>query len=159
MQRIHFEDLHEGDVLRGDAVLADPEETMAYDRLNDPWPIHVHEAFAARSPFGGVIASGGCTVTLTYRSPIGLFDTPERRWEFLGGLDWKVRFAKPVRPGGRLRARLTVLETRPSSRPGRGVVRDLTEMIDQDGDAALSVEVVFLLATRPDGAPPARPAA
>jgi len=104
MQRIHFEDLHEGDVLRGDAVLADQEETMACDRLNDPWPTHVHEAFAARSPFGGVIASGGCTITLTYRSPIGLFDTPERRWEFVGGLDWKVRFAEPVRPGDRLRA-------------------------------------------------------
>lgn len=64
MQIIYFEDLKEGDVLWGDEVRVDREEMMAYNLRNDPWPIHVHDEAAARSPFGGVIASGGYTITL-----------------------------------------------------------------------------------------------
>ena len=149
MQIIYFEDLKEGDVLWGDELLVDPDEMMAYNLRNDPWPIHVDEEAAARSPFGGVIASGGFTITLMYRSLLGIYNNPSRRWEFLGGLDWKLKFAKPVRPGDRLRSKMTILGTRTSSKPGRGVVNDVIEMINQDGDVVLSVETVFFLATRP----------
>ncbi len=149
MQIIYFEDLKEGDVLWGDELLVDPDEMMAYNLRNDPWPIHVDEEAAARSPFGGVIASGGFTITLMYRSLLGIYNNPSRRWEFLGGLDWKLTFAKPVRPGDRLRSKKTILGTRTSSKPGRGVLNDVTEMINQDGDVVLSLEAVFFLATRP----------
>jgi len=150
MQIIYFEDLKEGDVLWGDEVRVDREEMMAYNLRNDPWPIHVDDEAAARSPFGGVIASGGYTITLMYRSNLGIYNNPARRWEFLGGLDWKLRFPKPVRPSDRLRSKITIISARPSSTPGRGVLTNLTEMIDQDGDAVLSLEAVFFLATRPD---------
>ena len=43
MKIIYFEDLSEGDAFWGDEVIADPEEVMAYNRCNDPWPIHVDE--------------------------------------------------------------------------------------------------------------------
>jgi acyl dehydratase len=81
---------------------------------------------------------------------MGIYNNPDRRWEFLGGLDWKLNFPKPVRSGNRLRSKMTILGTRPSSKPGRGVLNSLTEMIDQDGDVVLSLEVVSFLATRPD---------
>ena len=149
MQIIYFEDLKEGDVLWGDELLVDPDEMMAYNLRNDPWPIHVDEEAAARSPFGGVIASGGFTITLMYRSSLGIYNNPSRRWEFLGGFDWKLTFPKPVRPGDRLRSKMTILGTRTSSKPGRGVLNNVTEMINQDGDVVLSLEAVSFLATRP----------
>ncbi len=150
MTKIYFEDLKASDVFWGDEVAVDHEEMLAYNRLNDPWPIHVDEAAAARSPFGGVIASGGYTITLMYRSLIGAYNTPERKWEFLGGLDWKLRFLGPVRPGDRLRTKITVTNTRPSSKPGRGIVNNLNEVINQNDEVVMTLDVVCLLATRPD---------
>jgi acyl dehydratase len=32
---------------------------LAYNRANDPWPIHVDPDTAAKSPFGGLIANRG----------------------------------------------------------------------------------------------------
>jgi len=53
-----------------------------------------------------------------------------------------------VRPGDRLHARVTILDKRPSSKPGRGVFRDLIEIVNQRGKVALSIEVTALMATK-----------
>jgi acyl dehydratase len=150
MQTIYFEDMREGDVFWGDEVAVDPDEMMAYNLRNDPWPIHVDHEAAAKSPFGGVIASGGYTITLLYRSLLGVYNNADRRWAFLGGFDWKLAFTKPVRPSDALRARMTILNLRPSSKPGRGVLTNLVELINQDDEVVLRNEVVQLLASRPD---------
>mgnify|MGYP001598486126 CR=1 FL=1 len=130
-------------------MLADREEMLDYARRNDPWPIHVDPEAAARSPFGGVIASGGYTITLMYRSLSAIYITPERRSAFLGGFDWPVRFAAPVRPGDRLRAKHLVKDKRISSKGGRGVVRTRVETMSQDAVCVLAVDAVILLETRP----------
>lgn len=44
-------------------TIVDREEMLAYNRRNDPWPFHVDEAAAARTPYGGLIASGRYTVS------------------------------------------------------------------------------------------------
>ena len=118
MKIVYFEDLHEGDVFWGDEVIVDPEEMLAYNQQNE-WPIHVDEEAAQQSPFGGIIASGGYTITLMYRSLLGIYNNPEVRWEFLGGLDWKLKFLGPVRPGDRLRCKMTIKSVRPSSKGPR----------------------------------------
>jgi acyl dehydratase len=40
MERVYFEDLEQGQVFWGDEVLVDPDEMLAYNQRNDPWPIH-----------------------------------------------------------------------------------------------------------------------
>ena len=122
---------------------------LVYNQLNDPWPIHVDEEAAKHSPFGGIIASGGYTITLMYRSLLGIYNNAERRWAFLGGLEWKLKFVSPVRPGDRLRSKVTIQGVRPSSKGGRGVLNSVTEMVNQNGETALSVEVVSFLSARP----------
>jgi len=151
MKIIYFEDLSEGDVFWGDEVVAEPDEMMAYNRLNDPWPIHVDEAAAKASPFGGIIASGGYTITLMYRSLLGVYNNPERRWEFLGGLDWQLKFVAPVRPGDRLRTSLSIGPKRLSSKPGRGVLNNHNKVINQSDETVLTLDVIALIATRPGG--------
>jgi acyl dehydratase len=149
MRLVYFEDLHEGDVYWGDEVLVDPDEMMAYNLKNDPWPLHVDQEAAKRTPYGGIIASGGYTITLMYRSCIGINNNAETRWEFLGGFDWKLKFVTPVRPGDRLRVKMTIKSTRPSSKGGRGVINSVNEVLNQDGETVMSLDVVFLLATKP----------
>ena len=55
------------------------------------------------------------------------------------GLD-QTRWLRPVRPGDHLRCRVTVLEkTRSKSKPDRGVIRQLTEVLNQHGEVVMSV--------------------
>jgi acyl dehydratase len=101
-------------------------------------PIHIDSEAAAKTPFGGVIASGGYTISLMYRLTHEIVNQPDRRWAFLGGFDWHLR--------------VTILEKRPSSKPGRGIFKDFIELINDQGKVALSIEVTAMLATRPSGA-------
>ena len=80
---IYFEDLPVGEPIWGDEVVVNPDEMMEYNRRNDPWPIHVDPGFAAKSPFGGIIASGGYTITLLYRSLNGVYNNDQKAWAFL----------------------------------------------------------------------------
>jgi acyl dehydratase len=48
----------------------------------------------------------------------------------LRGFDWHLKFLEPVRSGDRLHERITILEKRLSSKPGRGIVKRLIELID-----------------------------
>ncbi len=66
MPIVYFEDLEVGSVHLGRDCLCDMQEMLEFSRRNDPWPFHVDEAAAARSPFGGIVASGGFIVTLWY---------------------------------------------------------------------------------------------
>jgi acyl dehydratase len=149
MRLVYFEDLRVGDVYWGREVVVDPDEMMAYNLKNDPWPFHVDQEASKRSPFGGIIASGGYTITLMYRSLLGIYNNADTRWEFLGGFDWKLKFVTPVRPGDRLRVKMTIKSARPSSKEGRGVVNNFNEVLNQNGETVLSLDVVFLLAARP----------
>jgi len=67
MKVIYFEDLNVGDSWTTTEHLVDREEMLAYNRAYDPWPFHVDAEAASKSPFGGLIASGGYTISLMYR--------------------------------------------------------------------------------------------
>jgi acyl dehydratase len=130
MGMIYFEDLNIGDNWTTTEHSVDREEMLAYSRINDPWPIHVDPDAARKSPFGGLIASGRYTISLMYRLSHEVVNQPDRTWAFLGGFDWQLKFLEPVRAGDRLHERITIIEKRPSSKPGRGIIKDHVEMIN-----------------------------
>jgi acyl dehydratase len=149
MALIYFEDLNVGDSWAAPELTVDADEMLAYARANDPWPIHIDPEAAAKTPFGGLIASGGYTITLMYRLFHEIANRPDRRWVFLGGFDWHLKFPEPVRSGDRLHARITILDKPASTKPGRGIIKSRTEVINDRGAVALSLEVASMLATRP----------
>jgi len=146
---IHFEDLKEGDVFWSDEVLVDPDDMAAYNQKYDPWPIHVDEEFAKNSPFGGVIASGGYTISLMYQAGHMVYNNSSLQWAFLGGYDWTVKFPLPVRAGDRLRNKHSILKKTPSRKAGRGFVDGINEIFNQNDELVLSVEAKYILATHP----------
>ena len=97
MGMIYFEDLSPGDSWTSSELIVDADEMLAYARANDPWPIHIDPGAAAKTPFGGSIASGGYTITLMYRLFHKIANQPDRRWVLLGGFDWHLKFPEPVR--------------------------------------------------------------
>ena len=146
----YFEDLEMGMELWGSEEVADRDEMVEYARRYDPWPIHIDALTAAEGPFAGLIASGGYTISLWYRSGHGIEHRPDWTAAFLGGFDWHVKFPRPLRPGVAVRARSVITEMRRSSKPGAGVVAHNSDLLGPDGDSFINVDVVFLIATRDD---------
>jgi acyl dehydratase len=145
---LYFEDFSEGQVFElGEATLSEAE-ILEFARRYDPQPFHVDPAAARQSMYGGLIASGWQTSSV-YMSLLvrGLL----RDAASLGsaGID-ELRWLKPVRPGDRLRARLTVTSLKPSSKhPDRGTVFNLGELFNQNGERVFFVRSSGMFARRP----------
>jgi acyl dehydratase len=131
----YFEDYTTGHVVTFGARTVTAEEIIAFAREYDPQSFHLSEEGGRATPYGGLIASGWQTASLTMRM---LADHAVSR-HGLGspGLD-ELRWFKPVRPGDTLSVRVTVLETRRSaSKPDRGIVTQRTEALNQAGEVVM----------------------
>lgn len=123
-------------------------EIVEFARRYDPQSIHTDPAGSTTGPFGGLIASGVHTIAVCrrlyvdhYISHVASLASP--------GLD-EIRWPRPVRPGDRLRIRVTVAKARASrSRPDRGLVHSAVEVLNQDDDIVLSFAAVNFFARRP----------
>jgi acyl dehydratase len=114
-------------------------EIVDYARDYDPQPFHLDEDAAAKTPFGGLVASGWQVGAIAMRL---LVDNLLSRAASLGspGLD-KVQWLAPVRPGDTLTMTGVVREVIPSrSKPDRGVVMSRYEMHNQRGELVYTVE-------------------
>jgi len=68
----------------------------------------------------------------------------------------EVQWLAPIRPGARVKARATVLETRASrSRPDLGFVKFRLELVDASEQSIMNLMVSPMFARRDAGSPPA----
>jgi len=142
-----FEDYEAGRVYEFGTITVREQDIIDFARQFDPQDFHVDPVKAASHPFGGIVASGWHTVSLAMRlyvdhclSHVASLGSP--------GVD-EVRWPNPLRPGDKLRIRVTILETRPSqSKPDRGIVRACVEAMNQEDAPVLSMIVVSLLGRR-----------
>jgi acyl dehydratase len=150
----YFEDYVPGAVYEYGRIPVTEAEIIEFARRFDPQYLHVDPQAAANGRFGGLIASGWHTGAMMMRlfadnflSKVASLASP--------GID-ELRWLKPVRPGDVLRIRVTVLEATPSrSRPDRGMVRTLVEVLNQQGDVVMSLKPMNIIACRhPHPIPP-----
>jgi acyl dehydratase len=114
------------------------------DATNDHQFIHVDEAQAQRTPFGGTIAHGYLTLSLIP------FLTAEKAPAFEGlvmGINYgsdKVRFLQPVPVGSRVRARQKYLEV-VEKNPGQWLIKSqVTIEIEGTAKPALIAETLAI---------------
>jgi acyl dehydratase len=146
----YFEDYHVGMVDEFGSVLVTAEEIVEFARRYDPQTMHVDAVAAGSRRFGGLIASGWHTGSLAmrmfvehYLSKVATLPSP--------GID-ELRWVRPVRPGDTLRMRVTVVEARRSkSKPDRGIVRSLVEVLNQNGEVVMSQRPMNLMLCRDAG--------
>ena len=89
--------------------------------------------------YGGLIASGWHTCAMVMRM---MCDAYMLQSASVGspGID-NLKWLKPVRPGDTISARRTTLEARTSkSRPDIGIVNNLWEVFNQDGEMVMSMQ-------------------
>jgi len=145
----HFEDYAPGAVFEYGEIPVDEAEIVEFARRFDPQYIHIDREQAARGPFGGLIASGWHTAAMMMRLIVDNF-LPKHASRGSPGID-ELRWLRPVRPGDTLRVRLSVLEaTRSRSKPDRGVVRTLCEVLNQDRAVVMSLKAMNIIACRSD---------
>jgi acyl dehydratase len=146
----YFEDYKPGAVFTGGPVEIGEADILDFARHYDPQPMHVDKPAAEAGPFGGLIASGWHTAALMMRMFVAHFLSPASSLAS-PGLD-ELRWRKPVRPGDRLSLRVTVQTARLShSKPGQGVVTSLVEVLNQRGEAVMTLKPVSLIRCRPAG--------
>ena len=112
------------------------------DLSGDHFYAHMSEQEAARNPlFGGRVAHGYFLIS----AAAGLFVDPDYG-PVLGnyGLD-NLRFVKPVKPGDRIRVRLTCREKSLRADKGWGEVTWDTEISNQDGETVAAYHVLTMV--------------
>jgi acyl dehydratase len=145
----YFEDYVQGSVQEFGSVRVEEADIVEFAKKYDPQEFHTNPEAAAHGPFGGLIASGWHTGGLMMRMWV---DNYLSTASSLGspGID-ELRWLKPVRPGDTLKVRATILETRLSrSKPDRGLVRTLSEVVNQNGEVVMSVNAMTLIRCRPE---------
>jgi acyl dehydratase len=143
----YFEDYAEGAVFTAGAMPVTEAEIIDFARKYDPQEMHTDPEAASHGYFGGLIASGWHTGAMMMRlfadnflSPASSVASP--------GLD-ELRWLKPVRPGDVLSLRVTILQARHSrSRPEQGIVRSLVEVLNQHGEAVMTLKPISLIRCR-----------
>jgi oxepin-CoA hydrolase / 3-oxo-5,6-dehydrosuberyl-CoA semialdehyde dehydrogenase len=118
----------------------------------DRFYAHMDEAQAARNPlFGGRVAHGYFLVS----AAAGLFVDPDYGPVLANyGID-NLRFVKPVKPGDRIRVRLTCKEKSLRAGAGYGEVRWDTAITNQNGEAVANYDVLTMVS---ESATPEAPA-
>jgi acyl dehydratase len=135
------------------------EEIKAFAQKFDPQPFHLDEAAAARSLFGGLIASGWHSVAIWMRLNIDhqqRADAARRaRGEPVAELGLspgfrELKWLKPVRVGDTITYASEVVATRASaSRPGWGLITIRNTGTNQTGELVLTFESTAFLQRRP----------
>jgi acyl dehydratase len=111
----------------------------------DPVPIHIDEEVAARSPFGGLIASGLHTMAIAVR--LGYDGFAAGVAIHAGRAIHELRLLKPVRPGMTLTGNIQILEQRLRD-DGRGVISWRNRLVDGDGDHVMEFVAEVLVNCR-----------
>jgi acyl dehydratase len=146
--RRYFEDFTPGDEIALGQHTITKERIIAFAREFDPQVFHLDEDAARDTVFGGLVASGWHTGSVTMRL---FYEGVIKHVVSLGspGID-ELRWIKPVRPGDTLIGRMTVTECIPSrSKPDRGIVRSLLELRNQHGEVVVTIKGMSLLGRRP----------
>jgi acyl dehydratase len=144
----HLEDFKEGQVFELGEDTIREQEILDFARRFDAQPFHVDPEAAKASIYGGLIASGWHTASFFMGLLVrGLLHDVASLGA--GGID-ELRWLKPVRPGDTLRARLSVVGTRPSTKHAdRGLLTCVGEMFNQHGERVLLIRWSAMIGRRP----------
>ena len=118
----YFEDLDVGQQDSFGTYEVTKSEIVAFASRYDPQPMHLGDAAAEESMFGGLVASGWHTAAMCMRLLVENYLADSKA---LGspGVD-ELRWHEPVRPGDDLHVETEIVgKRRLDSRPDRGLVR------------------------------------
>jgi len=147
-QRLYLDDLQVGQRFTSGTHGVDAAQIKAYAHQFDPQPFHLDDAAAKGTLFGGLVASGWHTASITMSLLV-------ESLPLVGGVlgaGGEITWPQPVRPGDVLAVVSEIQEITPSrSRPERGMVKVRSETRNQRGET-VQIMVARLIVPRRIGA-------
>ena len=141
----YFEDITIGEVQEAGPYELTESEIIEFAERWDPLPFHTDVQAAKESAFGGLIASGVHKSCIACRL-LHDIDTPS----VIAALGTEIKHPNPARVGDQLHIESKTIEKRESkSRPDRGIVSWLNQLINQDGTVVLETKNTLMVAKRP----------
>ena len=147
----YFDDFVVGQEIELGERTVNEDEIIAFALQFDPQPFHIDKEAAARSIYGGVIASGWHTCAMMMRIVLDGMGCEEAS---MGspGLDG-VRWLLPVRAGDTIRVRYLTREVKAStSKPDRGIVKSTWVATNQKGEDVCTIDGMAMFRRRPAAA-------
>lgn len=142
---MYFEDFTVGYTQDIAPARIDKEEMVAFARRYDNIPLHTDEEYAAKTPFGGLIAPGVMSFMAVWANylEVDLFGE-----ELLAGKSTKIEWFKPVYAGDVLtaQAQVTALKRRNSR---NGIVELTIRAWNQKNELVLSNVTEAIVKSRP----------
>jgi acyl dehydratase len=151
----YLEDVQVGEKVQLGVHTFTAEEIKAFAARFDPQPFHLDEEAAARSHFGGLVASGWHTgstcIRFIVQHRLREEEAMRARGEPVGHTGPSpgfrdLKWPKPVRAGDTITYASEIVETRPvNSRPDKGLVFALNTGTNQHGELVFSfVSAIFV---------------
>lgn len=142
----YWDDIAEGEEGMTPEVTVTKDMIAAFaDLTGDHTPVHVDEAFAKASHFGGLVAHGLFGLALAD----GLKTRGALQFPPGASLGWTWDFLKPIRVGDRLSVRYRVGAMRPTKKPDWGIVTLPSELVNQHGEVVQKGEHRLMILRRP----------
>ena len=143
---LYFDDLEVGRRFESGTHALDERQIKAFASAFDPQPFHLDEDAAKRSVFGGLVASGWHTASVTMMLQVrgGLPIAGG-----IVGLGGELSWPSATRPGDVLHVENEVVKAVPSrSRPDRGTVTLRSETRNQRGEVVQKTMITLLVPRR-----------
>lgn len=144
---IYFEDLEVGETIEFGEYDVTEDEIVEFAERYDPQFFHVDPERASETMYGGLIASGWHTASMTMRMLVDGF-LSEAASMGAKGVD-ELRWYRPVRPGDVLTLRNEVLEKSVES-DERGLAHVRTTTTNQDGEDVFSMVGLVMFGRKPE---------
>jgi len=140
-QGLKYSEVAVGDVFVEHMEITDAHLTLGASLIGDFNPLHVDEAFAKRSRYGGRILHGVITSAII-GAPAGMMFAGTA----IGYLEHNCKFLAPVRAGDTLTTTWTVLVLEDKPKHGGGVVRMGAQCVNQAGVKVAEANGAMLVA-------------
>lgn len=128
---LYLEDLQIGQKIKSGTIKVTQAEIIAFAAKFDPQPFHLDPAAAQTSFFGGLVASGWHTASLTMRL---LIESGMPMAGGIIGLNVAIKWVKPVRPDDLLMVESEIMAIEPfNNRADCGAVTVKSTTRNQDG--------------------------
>lgn len=123
-------------------TITDADVRAFADLTGDHHPLHLDDTYARTTLFGARISHGLLGLSLVNGLAYGSIIDESYVIAFLG-IEWA--FVGPIRLGDTVHARLHIADSRPTSKPDRGIVRQAIQLINQHSEIVQQGDFTFMI--------------
>ncbi len=144
----YYEDVEVGETQSFGSRTVTEDDIVTFAEEFDPQPMHVDPAAAEETMYGGLIASGWHTASVTMRMVVDdyLDDVATVGGRGVDDLRW----VRPVRPGDTLSVEAEIVD-KETDTPERGTLHSETVTHNADGDPVMSMVALVMVKRRGGG--------